>query len=218
MCIIIYVAVFFVVHLDVETTLHTFEGRKCLRNLFGFEADLSCCGKCGSRIEHIVFSGQWQTDFGGHAFGGDGEFGDASFRFRDSGLIIAIVAKTETDTVGAFDAESFFHYVGLCGECCKLVEAFDEMLSVTVNVQVVGIDGIDDADVGMELQERAVVFIGFNDEHFCIAVAEQEIAVEVVGNASNEGRGGLAAFVDDMGGHCRCRGLSVSAGNGYGEQ
>ena len=82
---------------------------------------------------------------------------------------------------------------------------------------MVGIDGADDANVGVKLEEGAVELVGFHDQDAVFLLAEEQVALEVVGDAPDE-RGRVdAALVKDVGNHGGGSGLAVCAGHRDGE-
>ena len=83
---------------------------------------------------------------------------------------------------------------------------------ITVNIQMVRVDGGDDRDLRVQAVERAVELIGLG--HYDVVVVHEEVGAVVAGDAAEEGRTAFAAFREDMGGQGRCRRLAVGAGDG----
>src|ERR1700744_590665 len=80
-----------------------------------------------------------------------------------------------------------------------------------VDIEVIGIHGCYDGDIGAELEEAAVVLIGLHDAY--IPPVAPEIAVVVNGNPAQEGIAAIAAVPEDMSDHRRDGGLAVGTGN-----
>ena len=66
------------------------------------------------------------------------------------------------------------------------------MLIVAIDVEVVGIDGGDDAHVWRQLEERVVELIGFHHHEVVSLLAYHHVAVDVACNATDERRQLLA--------------------------
>jgi hypothetical protein len=79
-------------------------------------------------------------------------------------------------------------------------EAFEISLLRAVDVEMVGVGGGDDSDVGRQMMERTVVFVGLDDRVGRRGV-EQEIAVVVAEHAAEEGVAAGLGGVQYMGGH-----------------
>lgn len=95
----------------------------------------------------------------------------------------------------------------------KLGEGASQLLVGTVDVEVVGIGRGDDGGVGPQLQERAVELVGLDGQP--VAGAIDEVVVEVLGDASEEGAASAAGrVVEPCGEGCR-GGLAVRTGNGH---
>ena len=103
------------------------------------------------------------------------------------------------------------------GQMSEVVEALYQMLLVAIDIQMVGIDGVDDADIGMKLQEGVVELIRFHHDDEIFLFAQQQVAAEVVGDTADEGCGSHPALIEDMGHHRRSGGLSMRARNGDSE-
>src|SRR5690606_41837603 len=67
----------------------------------------------------------------------------------------------------------------------ELDEGFFRRFCRAVDVEVIGIHGGDDGDVGIQSQEASVVFVGFNHTH--VAIAAPEIGTVVYCNSTEEG-------------------------------
>lgn len=67
----------------------------------------------------------------------------------------------------------------------KLNIGIHQLLVGAINVEVVSVGGGDDSIVGMKLQERAVVFIGF-DHDIVARRAYYEVATKILANAAEE--------------------------------
>ena len=91
------------------------------------------------------------------------------------------------------------------------------MFAVAVDVEMVGVNGVDDADVRGQLQEGTVELVCFCHEHRFIGVTQHQIAVEVVGDAADEGGHVDTVLLEDMGDHGRGGGFAMGAGDGNGE-
>ena len=147
----------------------------------------------------------------------DNEIRHALFRFDDFGPIVAAFTKAEADASVGCDGQVFLDDDFAFGEVGEVVEALHQMLAVAIDVKVIGIDGVDDADVGVELEERMVELVGFHHDDEIFLLAKQQVAVEVVGDAADEGGGAPTAFVEDVGHHSGGSGLTVSASHRDGE-
>ena len=84
------------------------------------------------------------------------------------------------------------------------LERFCNMCSIAVYVQMVGVHRCDDGNLGEELEEGPVEFVGLDHDH--IIMADQKIAVIVLGNSSEE----AIAMVDGSRGACRISELEIS--------
>ena len=91
------------------------------------------------------------------------------------------------------------------------------MLSIAIDVQVVGIDGVDDANVRMESQEGMVKLIGLHNQSAIRAFTQKQVAIEVVGNAADEGGGVHFALMQNMSNHSRGCSLAMRASHRDGE-
>ena len=79
---------------------------------------------------------------------------------------------------------------------------------------MVGVDGVDNADVGAEVQEGTVELVGLHDHDAVAALTQQQVAVEVVGDAADKGGGVLATGVQDVGHHGRGGRLAMRSRDG----
>ena len=77
---------------------------------------------------------------------------------------VAILTNAEADDVFSLDVQSFLDDDLLFSELCEGVKAFHEVFPVAVNVQMVGINRVDDADVGSQLEEGTVELISFHNQ------------------------------------------------------
>ena len=73
------------------------------------------------------------------------------------------------------------------GELGKFIEAFHQVLTVAIDVQMVGINGVDDANGRTQVKERTVKFVGFHDHEAVLAFTQKEVASEIVGDAPDKG-------------------------------
>ena len=217
MGVIVNVAVLFVVDANVETTFHAFESRQGFGDGFWRKPDLSCRDKSCGGVKHVVVARHGQTDLRLLTFTVDDKVSDALLRLDDFGAVVATRPKTEADAFVGTDVQAFLDDDFLLGESGKVVEAFHQVLLVAIDVEVVGIDRVDDADFGTEVEEGAVELVGFDDEKAFLFLTEQQVALKVVGDTSDEGSGALSTVIQDVGNHSRGGGLAVCACHGYGE-
>ena len=80
-----------------------------------------------------------------------------------------------------------------------------------VDVKVVRVSGCDYSVVGVQLQERAVVFVGLYYNVFAFGVYHQ-IAAEVLAYAAKEGTASAVSLAEQVGYHGTGSGLAVTAG------
>ena len=69
-----------------------------------------------------------------------------------------------------------------------VLEALPIGLGGAVDVEVVGVGGGDDGNVGRQLVERAVILVGF-DDHVVALVGEQQVGAIVLRDATEESGG-----------------------------
>ena len=67
------------------------------------------------------------------------------------------------------------------------------------------------------MEEGMVELISFHHDDKLLFLAEQQVAVEVVGNASDEGSGIHPALVEDVRHHSRSGGFAMSTRHSHGE-
>ena len=158
-----------------------------------------------------------QTDLGLRSLAIDDEIGDAFLGADDLGAVVVIFAEAKKDASVGGDVKAFFNDNLALGELGEGVEALHEVFLVAIDIEMVGVNGVDDADLRVQVKEGAVEFVGFHDHDTVRTFAEQQIAVEIVGNASYEGGGVDASMAQDICSHCRCGGLTMGACNGNGE-
>ena len=109
----------------------------------------------------------------------------------------------------AFLEEQSTFGVGLVG---VLLEGGNQVLVSAVDVQMVGVGGGYDRIVGVQLQERAVVFVSFHD-HVLAVVVHNQVAVEVFGDAAKKSAASDVCFAEQIGYHSRCCRFAVRAGH-----
>ena len=124
--------------------------------------------------------------------------------------VVEVICKDTGAYLIALDGQAVLENDGLVYLGCEFAEGFLHVLQVSVNVQVVGVHGSDDCDVGMELQERTVELVGLC--HDGGVVAHQKIGAVVLGNAAQECGASVARFGKNVGDERGCGGLAVGAG------
>ena len=100
--------------------------------------------------------------------------------------------------------------LGLIG---KLEVGLEHVLVGAIDVKVIGVGSSDDGDVGIELEERAVVLVGLDNNIFALVV-DKKIAIEVLADTSEEGAASTGGFAQQMGNHSGSGSLSMAAGDG----
>ena len=170
--VIVNVTIFFGVDTDIEATLHALEGVERLRDGIARHTDAPCGNEGGGGVQHIVDAGEGHDDLElVLTFALDVEHGVAAAAVPQNDLVFAVVAETVSDFVPSLYLKTFPDDDIALGEFREVVETLNEMLLITVDVQMVGIDGADDADVGVELQEGAVELIGLDHEDAVFGLA-----------------------------------------------
>ena len=96
----------------------------------------------------------------------------------------------------------------------KLQVGFHHVFMGAIDVEVVGVGGCDDGHVGMQLEERAVVLVSLDNNIFAVVV-NQQVAVEVLADTSEESAAAAGSTGKEVGNHGGGGGLPVASGNSY---
>ena len=91
------------------------------------------------------------------------------------------------------------------------------MLSVSIDVQMVGIDGVDDANIGMKSQEGVVELVSLHNQSALRTFTQKQVTVEVVSDATNEAGSIHFALMQNMSNHSRGCSLAMRASHRDGE-
>ena len=132
------------------------------------------------------------------------------------GTEVATLSEAKAHYITGVDFQTFLGDDLAFGELGKCIETLNQVLAVAIDVKVVGVDGVDNADVGIELEERAVELVGFNDKRGFVS-AKVQVAVEVLGNATDEGSHIDAALMENVCHHGGGGGFAMSTCHGNGE-
>ena len=110
----------------------------------------------------------------------------------------------------AFFEEEMTVRLGLISE---LEVSPKHILMSAVDIKMVGVGSGNDRDIGVELEEGAVVFVGLDNDILAVVV-DEEIGVEVFADTTKEGTASTVGFGKQVGYHGRGSGFSVATGNG----
>ena len=94
----------------------------------------------------------------------------------------------------------------------KQAESLDHVGVVVVDVEVVGVGGRHHGDMGIQLEERTVEFVGLGHEYGVLA--QQQVGIVVLGNAAQEGVAAFAGLCEDVGQQGAGGRLAVGARHG----
>ena len=128
-------------------------------------------------------------------------------------LVPGIVVATHSGLQTLLHGQSAMHHESSTGlyQTCVVPEAFQISLFRSVDIEVVGIGGRDDGCIRPQVMERTVEFISFND--YVRTVLREQIIRSVVFRYASQKSIAADALVQQMGGHGRSGGLTVSSGH-----
>ena len=95
----------------------------------------------------------------------------------------------------------------------ELQVGLEHMFVSAVNIQVVGVGGGNDGDIRIELEERAVVFVGLDNDILTLVV-NHKVAVEVLTDAAKKSATAAGSLAQQVCDECRSSGFSVTTSNG----
>ena len=107
--------------------------------------------------------------------------------------------------------QPLFNHQVFSGLKSELDEGAPQVIDVGVDVQMVGVHGGDDGSFRMQVQERAVEFIGLGYDD--IVVTQQKVGAVVLGDAAQKRRAAFARLGEDVGQHGAGGRLAVSTGD-----